>query len=248
MHIRPSCDTDGAYRPTSCTMTASARIPLFLLVLLGSLAVCTVATDGIAAVGSPDDDAEEDAATGGMYLTSSDLEFCTDGADQIVGIRFPSVDIPPAATVSSATILFDTDEVHAGKSDQPVAVLVRGELSVRSAPFSSTDFDISTRAVTHARVHWSPAASVNEHEPFSTGNLKSIVTEIVGQSGWTQGAPMGCGRPSTMGPTLNRWKAPGASMSPYGTASRAHPGTRGAVIAPARAWLDASSPSRWLWK
>jgi hypothetical protein len=28
-----------------------------------------------------------------MYLTSSDLELCTDGEDQLVGIRFPMVRI-----------------------------------------------------------------------------------------------------------------------------------------------------------
>lgn len=209
---------------------------LAALLLLGSLLFLSPAvdaTDGTASVTSRSDDAEEDTATGEMYLDSSDLEFCTgaranehihththahttcvrkpvaqmppttldtdahvtapthavtcvwpnkhqqhmrttqrfiraDGADQIVGVRFLNVAIPTGATVSAATIVFDTDEVHEGQSDQPIHVLVRGELSTHSAPFADADYDISTRSTTQAHVTWSPASSVATHDAFST--------------------------------------------------------------------------------
>ena len=53
-----------------------------------------------------EDNAEEDLATGVMYGTSSDLELMNDGGIQLVGVRFPSVDIPPSSIVSSAIIGF----------------------------------------------------------------------------------------------------------------------------------------------
>ena len=46
-----------------------------------------------------EDAAEEDAATGAMYLTSSDLEIPFDGADkQVIGIVFPSVELNADST------------------------------------------------------------------------------------------------------------------------------------------------------
>ena len=74
-----------------------------------------------------------DAVSGHMYLTSSDLEFCSDvhghvvnkvrdTGDQLVLINFPKASIPHGAIVTSAKIVFQVDEVHPGQSDKPVEV------------------------------------------------------------------------------------------------------------------------------
>ena len=55
------------------------------------------------------DDAEENAGSGNMNLGSSDLELISEGGtDQLVGIRFQSIEIPPGATIISAVIEFET--------------------------------------------------------------------------------------------------------------------------------------------
>ena len=51
------------------------------------------------------DDAEE-AASGGMSLTSSDLELVYDGSNQKVGMRFTSVAVPRGATITRAYLQF----------------------------------------------------------------------------------------------------------------------------------------------
>jgi hypothetical protein len=60
---------------------------------------------------SGNDDAEEDQF-GNMYRTSSDLELIEDidgGFVQLVGIRFPNVNIPQAATILDAQLVFTVD-------------------------------------------------------------------------------------------------------------------------------------------
>lgn len=83
-----------------------------------------------------------DAVSGHMYLTSSDLEFCSDvhghqvngtrdTGDQLVLINFPNVVIPHGAIVSKARIIFQVDEVHKGQSDAPVEVAIFGTVCSR---------------------------------------------------------------------------------------------------------------------
>src|SRR5256886_855715 len=57
------------------------------------------------------DDAEE-AATGAMYLNSSDLELVYDGSNQRVGMRWPAVTIPKGATIGRAYIQFESKETQ----------------------------------------------------------------------------------------------------------------------------------------
>ena len=76
------------------------------------------------------DGAEETVSNGAMYLTSSDYEIMHDGAEQVVGIVFPSVDIVPGGTIMSAYILFDVDEVRPGQSDADTMASIYGEANV----------------------------------------------------------------------------------------------------------------------
>jgi hypothetical protein len=48
-----------------------------------------------------------------MKISSSDLELMRDGEkEQLVGIVFPSVSVPPGSTIASATVVFEVDEVR----------------------------------------------------------------------------------------------------------------------------------------
>ena len=63
------------------------------------------------------DDVEE-ASTGAMYLSSTDLEMVDDptfnGSGQRVGLRFTDLDIPQGAIITSAWLQFQVDEANAG--------------------------------------------------------------------------------------------------------------------------------------
>ena len=68
------------------------------------------------------DDGEEDGS-GDVVLDSSDLELTFDGSNQIVGIRFDGVVVPPRATILEAWIQFQVDE----ESSDPTSLTLEGE-------------------------------------------------------------------------------------------------------------------------
>ena len=61
-------------------------------------------------ISADNDDAEEAVSGGAVNLTSGDLEFVTDGGDQIVGMRWASLPVPPGVTITNAYIELTTDE------------------------------------------------------------------------------------------------------------------------------------------
>jgi hypothetical protein len=131
---------------------------------------------------------EESIDTQKMYLTSSDLELTIDTADdQIVGIVFPSIDVPQGARVSNAHVLFEIDEARPGQSDTPVSIRIYGELAINAVVPSITPGDLTNRTATITYVDWQPEATVAVGDDLSTVNIGTIVTEIVGQGHWIAG-------------------------------------------------------------
>ncbi len=70
-------------------------------------------------VSTSTDDAEEDLSDGSMDITSSHLEMCLEDNiwplpddNQLVGIRFASVQVPQGAIIDSAVIRFTVDETN----------------------------------------------------------------------------------------------------------------------------------------
>src|SRR4030043_161845 len=78
-------------------------------------------------VSSGNDDAEQNASSGGMDLTSSDLEIFDDGFLQVIGLRFVDIPIPKGAIVDNAFIELTCDEPKSGT--QPVSIIIEGELN-----------------------------------------------------------------------------------------------------------------------
>ena len=79
------------------------------------------------------DDAEE-ASSGSMDLTSTDLELINDrGTDQTVGMRFRAVAIPAGAWISEAYVQFQVDETSSGLT----SLTIEGEATDDAAPFGS---------------------------------------------------------------------------------------------------------------
>ena len=132
------------------------------------------------------DDAEQ-GASGGVGLTSSDLELTTDGTDvQSIGLRFAGLAIPRGAPIQAAWIQFQTDEATSAGT----ALTLQGEASDNAVTFASGTNNIGARPRTAAAVAWSPPAwnVVNEAGAAQrTPDLASIVQQIVNRGGWNSG-------------------------------------------------------------
>jgi hypothetical protein len=140
-----------------------------------------------ARVAASTDDAEQNLGTGGVTRTSTDLEFADDrSTNQLAGMRFVSLDIPPDAVITSAYIQFTVDEVSTGAA----SLVIGGELTDNAQTFAKVSGDISSRADTIATVDWTPpdwntvGASGVEQQ---TADISAVIQEIIGQSGWATG-------------------------------------------------------------
>jgi len=135
------------------------------------------------------DDAEQ-SASGSVNLGSSDLELVADGNTvQTVGVRFAGVQVPAGASVTSAYVQFQTDEVDTGA----VSLSVQGQAADNPGTFTSSSGNVSSRARTSAAVAWSPPAWLTVGERGAaqrTPDLSSVVREIVARPGWAGGNAM----------------------------------------------------------
>ena len=136
-------------------------------------------------VGASADDAEE-SASGGIDLSSTDLELVYDGSNQTVGMRFNEVPIPQGARIVYAHIQFQVDETNS----EATSLTITGQASDNAPVFSTTSRNISSRARTTASVGWAPVpwtvvgeAGVNEQTP----DLSAVIQEIVNRAGWASG-------------------------------------------------------------
>ncbi len=136
-------------------------------------------------VSSGSDDAEE-YSSGGVYLTSGDLELVYDGSDQTVGMQFNGITIPKDAVINAANIQFQVDEVNS----EVTSLTLWGEAQDNPGAFLATSRNISARLRTTASVGWSPVAwtvigqaGVDQRTP----NISALIQEIVYRPGWTTG-------------------------------------------------------------
>ena len=133
------------------------------------------------------DDAEENTATGKVNRGSSDLELVDQGAlFQLVGMRFNNLSIPQGATITNASIQFQTDETHSGAT----SLMIEGEATDNALTFTNANANISTRALTGATTDWAPAPWTTVGEAGTaqqTPNIAPIIQEIVERPGWSNG-------------------------------------------------------------
>ncbi|MEE9423976.1 MAG: SBBP repeat-containing protein [Methylococcales bacterium] len=155
-----------------------------LTVTVNSAGVSTILDVRISA---SSDDAEEDIATGRLNRGSSDLELVDQGSlFQVVGMRFNDLTIPEGATITNASIQFQTDETHSGVTNLQLV----GEAADNALTFHNVNGKITSRVRTAATVDWAPApwTTVGEAGPDQqTPDIASIIQEIVGRQGWSSG-------------------------------------------------------------
>jgi hypothetical protein len=137
------------------------------------------------AVGS--DDAEQ-KGSGGVTLTSTDLDMMTDRTAVLaaVGLRFVNVPVPGGATVESAYIQFTADEAHS----DPTSLTIQGQAIDDAPTFTTTKNGVTTRARTAASAAWTPVGwpTVGAQGPDQrTSDLAPILQELVLRPGWASG-------------------------------------------------------------
>ena len=135
------------------------------------------------------DDAEE-SATGGVSLTSGDLELVTDASAQTVAMRFASVSIPPGATIVSAYVQLTVDEVTTAAT----TLQIRAQAADHAPTLTSATRNLSNRIRTAASVAWSPAAwsSIGAAGAAQrTPDLAAPIAEVIGRAGWKSGNALG---------------------------------------------------------
>ncbi|MCB9157679.1 MAG: metallophosphoesterase [Caldilineaceae bacterium] len=127
----------------------------------------------------------EQAATGVISYPLGELVTDANMRTYLAGGRFPNVQIPPCATILSASIEFAAAET----SDKlPALISIFGENSVNVAPFDMTPYNLSHRAKTSHNVSWNIGAQWETvGESHWTPDLTPIVQEIVSQPGWVSG-------------------------------------------------------------
>ncbi|MEE4116078.1 MAG: IPT/TIG domain-containing protein [Marinilabiliaceae bacterium] len=206
-------DNTVSFNGTTATVTASTETSITTTVPDGAttgeitVSVNGKVSNGVAflygfkvTIANSGDDAEEYMVSGidsgFVDLTSSDLELCTEGdlEQQVIGLIFRDIQIPPSATIDNAYIQFTCDDDDNQEGPLPIDIHGFAEANT-SAPFSEAiAFDISSRTNTTATVNWqAPIWAVkNEKGPDqATPNLKAIVQEIIGLPGWAAGNNIG---------------------------------------------------------
>ncbi|MHC4536009.1 MAG: LamG-like jellyroll fold domain-containing protein [Planctomycetota bacterium] len=170
---------------------------VLVLALVGTNAAFGALTIDVR-VAATNNDAEEGAASGGIVLDSSDLELGYEGTAspdslQIIGVRFTGVDVPKGVAIKKAWVQFTADDVDNDYHSPPVSLIVEGELNPNPVEFSETTGDISSRATTMASVVWDIpvwGALRAAGPPERTGNISSVIQEIIDQDDWAAGNAM----------------------------------------------------------
>jgi hypothetical protein len=140
-----------------------------------------------ASIASSSNDAEE-AADGGVSLTSTDIEMVDDSAAgaglQTVGLRF-SIQVPPGAFISDARIQFTADE----DQSEITTLTIASEAADSAAAFTGADNSLSARARHAITVPWQPEAwtAGSAGTAQRTPNLAGLVQPVVSRAGWLMG-------------------------------------------------------------
>ncbi|MEY2407722.1 MAG: hypothetical protein QOF48_392 [Verrucomicrobiota bacterium] len=174
--------TADAFEETSGTpprLTVTYRMPAPLLTNIVSIA-------------GSDRDVEQ-ATTGAMSFTSTDLELVRDegtgAGDQTIGLRFENLQLPVGAQIVSANIQFSTDET----SSEPTTLAIHAHRSGNAGVFITNVNDLTTRPLTLNTVVWTPPSwsTVGERAAAQrTPDLAAMVSEVIARPSWASTNPL----------------------------------------------------------
>ena len=143
------------------------------------------------------DGARADAVIGFVDLGSSDLEVVDDGfngSNQIIGLRFDNITLPPQAPIESAFIELTLDTDGAG-SGTPVNAFIQIEDTDDAVSFTDNLFDVSSRVVLGDTVDWVvpivTQEQVDAREALATADVSSLIAQIIARDDWQSGNALG---------------------------------------------------------
>lgn len=147
----------------------------------------TIEEDGVTFEASSDDAEQENDEIDSLF--DDDLDAGWEGApeDQNIltaGLRFRNIMLPKDAVIDSAFI-----EVwsHEGKSTDDVAKITITAEAADNAQTFTEDALITARPRTSAKLVWEVAEEWGLWTKHQTPDLKALVQEVVGRSGWMPG-------------------------------------------------------------
>ncbi|MEM7387060.1 MAG: hypothetical protein AAF514_19150, partial [Verrucomicrobiota bacterium] len=183
------CDPASAEGEVTALLEVETNDPTDPIQIVELRATITLLPTIEVAISAGSDDAEESLADGDVKLDSSDLELTRDLAEQLVGLRFQGVGIPPGARIDHAEIVFAAD----GKRDEPTSLRIKAQYDPSPNTFNENEKNLSRRPTTVTFVDWLsvPAWAGNATGPqTTTPDLKRLVQELVWQENWAEGNPM----------------------------------------------------------
>ncbi len=138
-----------------------------------------------------DSDDAEQRSNGTVGIASSDLELAEDNGDeQVIGMRFTTMDLQQGTFISSAWLQFTVDKAN---NEDPCNLTIYGELSTDAATFQTSSDNLSDRASTNASALWSPDEWLDNGDsgPAQRSvDISAIVQEIVNQPGFGPDSPI----------------------------------------------------------
>ena len=136
---------------------------------------------------STDDAEQQDDEMDALFDDDLDAGWEGDPEDLHVlhtGLRFQNIAIPRGATIDSA-FLFLT--AHEAKNAEDVAIIsITGEASDNAGTYDLNSL-ITDRPETNAKVVWTVDQNWELWGTYKSGNLSSIIGEIINRSGWAYG-------------------------------------------------------------
>jgi hypothetical protein len=156
-------------------------------------------------------DVEQCCSSGSIYRNSTDLEMVYDGStQQIVGMRFPNLNIPKGAIVKEAWLEFTAKDARSVATNLTIQI----QASDNAPVFTTANGDVSSRPLSPEYRAWNVApwtAGMHDKSPDMTPMLQSVV----GRAGWSSGNAVVIKISGTTGSVRNAWSYDGsASQAP----------------------------------
>ena len=145
-------------------------------------------------IASGGDDAEE-SAKGQVDLASSDLELIREEeSDQLVGLRFPGVQLFQGEEISNVYIQFTVDEPDEKQADDEkqngTRLFIHTESIADAPPLSPNPRNLSSRFLSRKSIAWTPKAWNKEGDRDGdqrTPNLAPLLRSLIHRNNWRYG-------------------------------------------------------------
>ena len=144
-------------------------------------------TESLQAVISGSDDAMENARTGTLDLSSEILRTHVGDDEQIIGLRFSTINVPQGASVSSAYLQLPS----AGYSEGDLDISIKVEDESYSEVFdSSNEEELSSRSFVSESIRWPDVPELEDNNTLTTIDFASAIQPIIDRSNWVNGNAM----------------------------------------------------------